>query len=45
LVWTLDAVLVGDDKAAVEEWDYDNCFDVFMKEKVVLVLSAVCMWW
>ncbi|KAG6745731.1 hypothetical protein POTOM_050234 [Populus tomentosa] len=36
----LDAVLVGDDRAAVEEWDYDNCFDVFKKEKVVLVLSA-----
>ncbi|KAJ6874858.1 hypothetical protein NC652_034541 [Populus alba x Populus x berolinensis] len=30
----LDAVLVGDDRAAVEEWDYDNCFDVFKKEKV-----------
>lgn len=41
----LDVVLVGDDRAAVEEWDYDNCFDVFKKEKVVLVLSVVCMWW
>ncbi|KAG6745733.1 hypothetical protein POTOM_050236 [Populus tomentosa] len=33
-------ILVGDDKVAVVEWDYDNRFDAFMKDKVVVVLAA-----
>ncbi|KAJ6868353.1 hypothetical protein NC651_033427 [Populus alba x Populus x berolinensis] len=41
----LDVVLVGDDRAAVEEWDYDNCFDVFKKEKFHSVLYGDAKGW
>jgi hypothetical protein len=48
MMWWISQVkdaLVGDDRVAVVEWDYDNRFDAFMKDKVVVVLAAVCRWW
>ncbi|KAJ6868354.1 hypothetical protein NC651_033428 [Populus alba x Populus x berolinensis] len=36
----LEDILVGDDRVAVVKWDYDNRFDAFMKDKVVVVLVA-----